>query len=186
MRACWGGDTRILFGDAPLDIGGRSGAALTVGYWLDEIGTTIDVFDRFDTGNNFHGGQFGVLTTFCQGPLSLDIGGRLGLENLSRELVINGLTHVRTPDGGEATSPGGLLALPSNMGKYRTDGFALLPELDLTARVLLTDRLSFSVGYHLLFLTNVYRTGQQIDRRIDPGQLAPALPVVEKLAKTWL
>jgi hypothetical protein len=32
------------------------------------------------------------------------------------------------------------------------------------------------LGYNLLFLTEVYRTGQQIDRCIDAGQLPAALP----------
>ena len=35
------------------------------------------------------------------------------------------------------------------------------------------------MGYHLLFLTRVYRTGQQIDRRIDTQQLSPVLLVQE-------
>jgi len=74
---------------------------------------------------------------------------------------------------------GGLLALPSNMGTSRDRSFALLPELDVTARLPITDRLSLNVGYHLLFLTRVYRTGQQIDRRIATQQLSPVLPVQE-------
>jgi hypothetical protein len=63
------------------------------------------------------------------------------------------------------------------MGTYRDSAFSLLPELDLKARWMLTDRLSLNVGYRLLFLTNVYRTGQQIDRRIDADQLPVELPV---------
>jgi hypothetical protein len=63
------------------------------------------------------------------------------------------------------------------MGTYRDSSFALLPELDLKARWMLTDRLSLHRGYHLLFLTNVHRTGQQIDRPIDASQLSGALPV---------
>lgn len=144
---------------------------------LAQIGTTIDLFDQFNTRNDFHGGEIGLLTSFHRGPVVLDIATKLGLGNVSRELVIDGSTYVQTPAGGHATAPGGLLALPSNMGTYRDDAFALLPELDLKASLQLTDRLSVSVGYNLLFLTDVYRTGQQIDRSIDASQLPGALPV---------
>jgi hypothetical protein len=164
------------------------------GLWLEEqltivdpggtvqIGTTVDLFDRFRTRNDFHGGTLGVLTSLDQGAVSLDIAAKLGVGSVWRESVIDGQTHVRTPTGGEAHPPGGLLALPSNMGTYRDSAFSLLPELDLKARWMLTDRLSLSVGYQLLFLSNVYRTGQQIDRRIDAGQLPVQLPVNDPTA----
>ena len=77
----------------------------------------------------------------------------------------------------QAVMPESMPALPSNMGMYRDSAFSLLPELDLKARWMLTDRLSLNVGYRLLFLTNVYRTGQQINRRIDADQLPVELPV---------
>lgn len=149
---------------------------------LAQIGTTIGLFDQFDVRNDFHGGTIGLLTSFDRGLLSLDVATKLGLGNVTRELTIDGGTHVRTPRGGQGTSLGGLSALPSNMGTYKDDTFALLPELDLQARLWLTDRLSFSVGYQLLFLTNVYRTGQQIDQAVSTGQLTPVLPVASVAA----
>ncbi len=164
------------------------------GLWLEEqltivnpagniqMGTTVDLFDRFRTRNDFHGGTLGVLTSLDHGAVSLDIATKLGVGRVWRESVIDGQTEVRTPPGGLDRRDGGLLALPSNMGTYRDSAFALLPELDLKARLMLTDRLSLNVGYQLLFLTNVYRTGQQIDRRIDASQLSGALPVNNQTA----
>jgi len=147
-----------------------------------QIGTTIDLFDQFHTRNDFHGGEMGLLTSFHRGPVVLDMATKLGLGNVFRELVSDGSTYVQTPAGGRATTPGGLLTLPSNMGTYRDDAFAVLPELDVKARWQLTDSLSVSVGYHLLFLTEVYRTGRQIDRSIDASQLPGALPVNDTTA----
>lgn len=144
---------------------------------LAQIGTTINLFDQFNARNDFHGGELGLLTSFYRGPIVFDIATKLGLGNVSRELVIDGSTYVQTPKGSHATTPGGLLALPSNMGTYRDDAFALLPELDLKASFQITQRLSLSVGYNLLFLTDVYRTGQQIDRSLDASQLPGALPL---------
>lgn len=144
---------------------------------LAQIGTTVDLFDQFDVRNSFHGGELGVLTSFSRDWLSLDIATKLGVGSVSRELAIDGGTLVKTPTGGQASARGGLLALPSNMTTYKDDTFAVLPELDIKARLQVTERLSLSVGYQLMFLTNVYRTGQQIDRAVDTSQLAGVLPV---------
>ena len=123
-----------------------------------------------------------MLTSLERGRFVFDIAAKLTLGNVQRVLDIDGLTLVETPAGSQSTSPGGLLALPSNMGRYESDTFAILPELDLKARLLVTDRLSVDIGYDLLFLTNVYCTGQQIDRVNDASQLSGALPVNDNTA----
>jgi hypothetical protein len=153
---------------------------------LIEIGSEIDLYDRFDAGNDFHGGQIGVLAGFEQGCLALDIGAKLGLGNVQRRVTVDGWTMVETPAGDMSDGPGGLLALPSNMGRYEDDQFALLPELDLKLRILSTERLSASIGYNLMFLTQVYRTGEQIDRSIDTDQLPGFLPINDRVAARQL
>ena len=140
-------------------------------------GTTIDLFDRFDTSNSFHGGEIGLLTTLERGRFEFDVITKLGIGNVRRRLLIDGGTLVTTPGGGQAASAGGLLALPSNIGRYENDAFGLMPELNLKARMCLTDHLSVNLGYNLLFLTNVYRAGNQIDRTVDPGQLPGGMPI---------
>jgi len=149
---------------------------------LVQIGTEIDLFDQFDAENSFHGGEIGVFTSLERGYFVFDIATKLAIGNLDRRSAVSGLTHVETPAGSQSTAAGGLLALPSNLGTYDRDTFALLPELDLKARLNLTDCLTMNVGYDLLFLTNVYRTGDQIDRSIDTSQLSPALPGVNVAA----
>jgi hypothetical protein len=101
-------------------------------------------------------------------------------------LTIAGATVVETPDGGQSDGPGGLLALPSNMGRYTDNQFALLPELDLKVRLLLTEHVSASIGYNLLFLTQVYRAGEQIDRSIDASQLPGFLPINDRVSSQQL
>ncbi|MFO7902805.1 MAG: BBP7 family outer membrane beta-barrel protein [Planctomycetota bacterium] len=140
-------------------------------------GTTIDLFDRFDTANSFHGATVGLLTNWQRGCFELDVAGKLGIGNVRRRLRIDGRTVVTTPEGGEDTVETGLLALSSNAGRYEDDTFGLLPELNLEGRVLLTEHLSVNLGYNLLFLTDVYRTGDQIDRTIDPGLIGTDLPI---------
>jgi hypothetical protein len=142
-----------------------------------QIGTTINLFDQFNTSNSFHGGTIGLLSSFQHGWLQLDVATKLGVGNVRRQLFIDGRTVVTTPNSNQSTFAGGLLALPSNMGSRQDDAFGLLPELNLQSRILLTDHLTLNVGYNLLFLTNVYRSGEQIDRAIDPGLLAGGMPI---------
>lgn len=49
--------------------------------------------------------------------------------------------------------------------------------MNLNARLHLTGCVSVNIGYNLLFLTNVYRSGNQIDRAIDPGYLPGSMPI---------
>lgn len=142
-----------------------------------EAGTTLNVLDRFDTANSFHGGTLGLRTSWERGWLELDAAAKLAIGGVERRLRIDGRTVVTAPGGSESVSSSGLLALSSNQGGYTDDAVALLPELDINTRILLTDHLTCNVGYNLLFLTDVYRAGDQIDRRIDPGLLSDNLPV---------
>lgn len=141
------------------------------------IGTTIDLFDSFNTSNSFHGGELGLAANLQRGFMEFDAVTKLGIGNVRQRVVVDGLTVVTTPNGMQSVSAGGLLALPSNMGRDEHDAFGLLPELNLRAKLNLTDHLSANVGYTLLFLTNVYRAGNQIDRMVDPGFLPHEMPI---------
>jgi hypothetical protein len=72
---------------------------------------------------------------------------------------------------------GGLLALPSNIGTVSHDRLALLPELAVTCEWNFAPRWSLTGGYTGLLLTSAVRSGDQIDRTIDPSQLSPLLNV---------
>ena len=140
-------------------------------------GTEIDVTDVFATRNTFNGADFGLNFTFERGPLTIDLLGKIAFGNLHQRIVIQGETNVTKPGDAPFTRTGGLLALPSNMGVQSHDDFAVLPELGANARFRLTDRLSLTAGYNWLLLNKVARTGDQIDRHIDPTQLSSLLQV---------
>jgi hypothetical protein len=70
-----------------------------------QVGTQVDLFDRFRTRNDFHGGTLGVLTSLDYGAVSLDIATKLGVGRMWRESVIDGQTHVRTPVGAKLIRP---------------------------------------------------------------------------------
>jgi hypothetical protein len=140
---------------------------------LIPLGTTIDVLDQFDVTNDFHGGEVGLTTQHLIGSLCIEGLAKIAIGGVHKTTRIEGGATVTTPppDSTTATSNGGLLALPSNAGAHEDTEFAVLPELGVNLRLDLTERLSFSVGYTLLYLDNAWRVGDQIDRYVDPTQI---------------
>ena len=140
---------------------------------LIPLGTTVDVFDQFGVTNDFHGGEVGLATQRIIGSLCIEGLAKIAIGGLRKTARIEGGATVVTPppESTTATSNGGLLALPSNTGTYGDTEFAVLPELGVNLRLDLTERLSFSVGYTLLYLDNAWRVGGQIDRCVDPTQI---------------
>ncbi len=68
---------------------------------------------------------------------------------------------------GTRTFSGGLLALSTNSGHFRTDRFAVLPEFGLKVGYQFTDHLRLTLGYDVLYWSSVVRPGGQIDRNLD-------------------
>jgi hypothetical protein len=140
---------------------------------LIPLGTTLDVFDQFDLENDFHGGEIGLATQHQWGPLWIEGTAKAAIGCVCKSARIDGGAVVVTPPPDSTTSygSGGLLAMPSNRGVYRANDLAVLPELGVNARLDLTDRVSLTCGYTLLWLDNVWRVGEQIDRGVDPRQI---------------
>jgi hypothetical protein len=137
-------------------------------------GTRITVNDRFRTENRFHGALFALSgTAHCGGWV---VRGRAGasLGTLSRELLVEGSTVVQVPGGAPSARVGGLLAQSTNIGRYRSDTFTVVPELALTVGYRLARGVEVYGGYTWVYLPNVWRAGDQIDPRVDPAQLAGA------------
>ncbi|HUG67970.1 MAG TPA: BBP7 family outer membrane beta-barrel protein [Pirellulaceae bacterium] len=138
------------------------------------IGTTQNLFDRFETDNQFHGGELGIAYTQQLNCWSLDTTMKLGLGNNHSEVLINGQTINTVPNGGSATFVGGLLAQQTNIGRFERDAFGFIPELAVTVRRELPCNLHFSLGYSLMYWTATLRPGDQIDRQVS--QFPPEAP----------
>jgi hypothetical protein len=134
-------------------------------------GNQIRVMDMFNTRNQFVGIQSGL-----DAVLALDIG-RL---NFRTDLAI-GVNHEQLniqgnqlrvfPNGSSAGSVGGLLALPSNIGRHTRDQVNLVPEFNLNWFVPIGDSLELSLGYTFIYMDRIIRPGDQIDRTIDISQV---------------
>ncbi len=139
------------------------------------IGGNIQVFDSFRTVNRFNGGQFGV-----QGQWNFAsrffVGGtfKLAMGNVHQTVDINGSTTFSgftAPGAINGTRPGGLLALPTNIGHFSGDRFGVLPEVGVRVGMDITQHLQAFVGYDFIYLSSVVRPGDQIDTVINRSQL---------------
>ncbi len=135
------------------------------------VGTTFDILDVFSTENDFHGGELGLSTVFDRGNWSLDVLTKVALGNMHQNVNIDGVNVVAPPNQAPLPGHGGFLALSTNMGGYNRNEFAVLPELDMNLRYCVSERLSLALGYSLLWITNVQRSGDQIDVGVNVSQL---------------
>jgi hypothetical protein len=187
----WGADTnlrkRICCGcNYWLDIlGGYRYLNLTEGISVTEnlnivnpdgsFGGNIIVQDSFRTVNSFNGGQLGLQGQYHFGRRWF-VGGsfKMAMGNVHETVDINGSTTFSGFTGPgviNGTRPGGLLALPTNIGEYTANHFAILPEVGIKVGVDLTQHLQAYVGYDFLYISNVVRPGDQIDTVINRSQL---------------
>ncbi len=138
-------------------------------------GATALVDDRFAARNNFYGTQVGFA-----GEYRFDrffVGGRaLVALGVTQEVVnISGTTVLTTPGMGTNTFPGGLLAQTSNIGHHSRDKFGVIPEVGFNVGYQITNNIRAFVGYNFLYWNSVVRPGNQIDTRVNPNLIPPAV-----------
>jgi hypothetical protein len=130
--------------------------------------TQFDILDAFRTSNQFYGGQVGVRSEHSWGALYTSLSARVAAGVIAQSVDISGATRSSAPSGVVAIQPGGLLALPTNMGHFSRNQFAVLPEGSLVVGYQVTGSLRAWVGCTFLYCTNVVRPGDQIDRIVNP------------------
>jgi hypothetical protein len=136
------------------------------------VGTTFDVLDDFNAENDFHGGEIGFDTLIRRGSWDLDILTKVALGNMREVASISGQTIITAPTQTPLVRQGGLLALQgTNMGTYSWNEFAMIPELNLNLRYHYNECLSLTLGYSLLWITDIARTGDQIDMNVNTSYL---------------
>lgn len=141
-------------------------------------GSSIFVHDRFATENQFHGLNLGLAREIRSGMWSFDVYGKVALGNLHSVVNIDGSTRLAIPGAGAANLRGGLLALPTNIGRYEDNRFVAIPELGVNVGVQVSQHVRLLGGYTLLVVPDVARAGEQIDLRVNPsfiqgGAIAP-------------
>ncbi|TWT77001.1 hypothetical protein Pla123a_24270 [Posidoniimonas polymericola] len=137
-------------------------------------GATTDVLDQFSTSNTFHGGQVGLTCRLASGRRwSYDCSIKTALGTTRQKARVNGSTTVTASGGGVSTASGGLLTQATNIGEYSRDEFSAVSEVGLTLRYKLRRSTSLSLGYNIVFWTDVVRAAEQIDSSVNTTQIPP-------------
>lgn len=138
-----------------------------------EPGSHIQIFDSFAVRNEFHGFDLGVVAEARRGPRSVELVAKVALGKIYRIIDIDGGTLTTVPGGGQTANEGGLLALASNIGRYHSDEFSVLPEVGINFGWQVRENLYLRFGYTALWLINAVRAAEQVDVAVNPGLLPP-------------
>jgi long-subunit fatty acid transport protein len=96
--------------------------------------------------------------------------GKVSFGNMRQQVDIRGSNTV-SAGGFDVTTPGGLLAQPTNIGSYEQDRYVWLPEANVRLSYAFNKHLSASVGCTFLYWTSVALAGDQVDLRVNATQL---------------
>jgi hypothetical protein len=129
------------------------------------------IYDGFDGHNQFNGGQLGLHADMTHGMLFCELTGKVALGVTSESVRIDGATTLSMPGVASQTYPGGIYALPTNMGRYTREAFAVVPEGTFRVGLKLGDVGRVFVGYNFLYLSDLARPAEQIDRTLNPVQI---------------
>lgn len=135
------------------------------------VGTLAEFSDQFDAVNNFHGVELGFSGKEQFRRLSLELTGKLALGRTQSQVNVNGSTLLTEPSQTPVLYSGGLLALPSNIGSYDRNSFSVIPEFGITLGYDINCRLKATLGYSVVYWSNVLRPGDQIDTDVNTSQM---------------
>ena len=153
----------------------EDGAATTPGLQAVDRGT---VTDSFETSNDFYGANFGLTGEMRRGRFFVSGRAAIAVGETFQTLNINGSQTIQYSDGSVGVVPGGLLALPgANIGTFNRREFAVMPELGIKVGMYVTPHLKVTVGYNMMYLSNVLRPGDQIDQGLDVARI-PNFPLI--------
>lgn len=140
--------------------GAGQGLALNfLGIGTVPAGNSVGAIDNFRTRNQFYGGQVGLQGEWERGRFVLGATGKLALGVTHQALEVQGSSFqvVNATGAIAAVAPGGVLAVPTNIGIQSDNHFAVVPEINLKVGYRLTDALTASVGYNFMYWSSVVR-----------------------------
>jgi hypothetical protein len=140
--------------------------------------TAILATDQFRTMTQFHGGEFGLIEKWWWERWGFQLLGKMALGASIYDTDIGGTTTTSTTASAGATptvttTPGSVLAQPTNIGGYGASSFAAVGEFGATVDWAIWSQCRLSVGYTFLWWSQVARAGSQIDTSVNPTQFPP-------------
>jgi hypothetical protein len=143
------------------------------------LGTAVFAFqDHFGTRNQLFTGQLGARAEWTLGRYFVNMTGKIALGVNQETVDISGITAIGVPPGAAFPFPppiapvniGGFFAQKSNIGDRTQSEFVAVPDFQLQIGMNLGDRVRLFAGYEFLYVSNVVRPGNQIDRTINGTQ----------------
>lgn len=159
------------------------------------FGNRVQLLDRFNAENNFHGFNLGFDSERTFGVWFVGLRASAAIGGVQQIRKIDGRAVVTPAVGVPNTTFQGLYAQSTNIGQLKRTWFAVLPEVGLRTGVQFSESARFYFGYNWIYLSSVVRAGDQIDTRVNPNLLpgsttigGPLLPNLPRLKKTdfWI
>ena len=145
------------------------------GFTHGPVDTTINSQDRYVARNEFDGGSIGLLSEANDGRLTWSLLSKIAFGNMRQAYTIDGFTRTVVPAAGSAANLHGHLNLPSYNGTYERDEFSIVPEVTVKVAFDVTQSIQVSVGYNLIYWSDVVMANQAIDTTINPTQVTGGL-----------
>jgi putative beta barrel porin BBP7 len=156
-------------------------------------GTQVVSNDTFSTHNEFHGLDLGFRSQFFWNNVTFDVLTKLAVGRVSRVVNVAGDQTTTVPGAAPVVQPGGVLALPSNIGTLTSADWKVMPEAGVTAAWQVRSNLSVRLGYSFILLNGINRAADQIDPVINPNffpghsQAGPQRPAIRNVrADSWI
>lgn len=133
--------------------------------------------DSFITNNNFYGPQIGLKVDYTMYRWCLKGFSKIALGCMNQKVKIegksqtsNGNLFYMTNNTGNKILAGGLFSEPTNHGSHHRNEFAAAFETGVNLSYQFSYCFEINVGYNFLWLNQLCRPGEQIDRKINPTQ----------------
>lgn len=139
-------------------------------------GTSIVCNDSIEAENEFCGAVLGFdcQTDFCGFTFSARPSVAVGI--MENRVNREGITIINVLGNTPLVYPGGTYNLNSNLGEVSSRDWTAIPSLDLRVSKQVVEHLRLSVGYSGTYFPSLARAGEQIDQRVNPNLIPPAIP----------
>jgi hypothetical protein len=130
----------------------------------------VRVNDFFSVQNRFYGGSGGLRLQWTPGRWEVQLDARLAVGAMQQNITIEGTTRLENVGAGAIVRPGFYSAsqTPVKFTEYR---FSLAPDVAARIGYRVTDRMMVTAGYQFVYITNVARPSDQLDRRLNPANI---------------
>jgi Putative beta barrel porin-7 (BBP7) len=137
-------------------------------------GFTIAATDRWATRDQFIGPQIGTRAEVRFWRLFANVEGKVAFGNMHETVNLTGATGFTGIAGG-LIETGGHFNLVTNISHETKDQFAVVPEVQAQLGIEFSRNLRAFAGYDFLYINDVVRPGDQINRYVNPAALPPIL-----------